>query len=224
MFRFVIMQRAMSGWMSILLLLPALAGETEDRHFQTTRLNGNDMIQVDNFRFDKDVLSMDAPAQWFGIYFTEGTMVRYSHRTVNECSIEVYQSPLQSAPTNEVAARIIYENEIQKINPLMFDRGIRQTWNVTLPSSFPMTFILSATTNQPPTQMRTYFVQAPYLYLIKLEVPEKLLGHIRSDYSSVLSSIRITNQESSEAQASTPVAAPANAPGNSAPASAPPLP
>lgn len=160
------------------------------------RYSGEKMGIIDNFKFDRSVLSLEiSDNNWTGLYFENNIMAEYYHRIEEGCSIEVRQIRLKDLPKDEKSAVQIYENMLPTINPNFMIRGGRPSDRVKLPSSFPYTYSMATSANAPPLIMNTVFVHPPYLYSIRLKVASELKGPLRTDLYALLESIRIEPQE-----------------------------
>ena len=166
------------------------AEKTENPHYQTTRVAGSSIIYVDHFKMDSSEISLEAPPNWFAVYLMNGFLVQFRHRTEEGCFINIRQTLLNPVPANEDDAFKLYTTEIQKTPAISFMKDTRAP-SVAVPGSFPQTYILAVSEGEAPTRICTFFIQAPYLYTIILEVKTRLIGHLRLDYTSVLRSFKI---------------------------------
>ncbi|MBI4024244.1 MAG: hypothetical protein HY360_04630 [Verrucomicrobia bacterium] len=169
-----------------------MAQEPENPHFRTSRISGKSVVYVDNFRFKEHVLSFDASDHWIPIYFTGGLLVHFQHRTIERCAMAVRQDRLPAAVTNETDALKFYEAEIQKLKPCDCIKDSRPA-EITVSNCFARRYLLAVSSNDPPTQMQTFFVQPPFLYTMSLNVPSRLTGTLRADFSAMVQSVRIQN-------------------------------
>ncbi len=190
-------------------LMEVWSQETESPHYRTSRYANQKVIYVEHFRLDHSILSLESPADWISRCFVNDTLVSFQHRTIAGCTLEVRKTPLTLAPTNEVDALILYEGEVKKLKPPNFIKDARARGIKDL-STFPQTYILSVSTNDPPTRMMTFFIQPPDLYSIHLDMRSTLVGPVRMDYDMVLRSISIEKHPAPQAPAqpapSTPAA------------------
>jgi len=192
MSEFLIKLRVAAACTAIMALVYGVTGEeARERHYQSYRRTDTGAFRVDNFRFDRSVLSLEISDAWSGFYLKNDALAQFYHRTERDCSIEVRQIPLKNTPQDEKSAREIYSNEVLKMNPNFVIRGDRPSDQVQVPSSFPYTYSLAASTNTPPVILNTVFVQPPYLYSVRLKVASDLKGTLRTELYSLLRSIRI---------------------------------
>lgn len=182
------------------MALSVVSAGAKVKNYKTTRIEGNQVVLVDHFEMNDQILSLELSPQW-GMFRNEGDVVaRFEHRLEEKCSIEIRVFPLAEMPEDQKAANKLYLSEIQKMKPPNVNNG-EHAPDFKIPSAFPQFYALSDSREKPPRRLVTFFVYTPYLYRAVIDFRDQLIAQPRVDYEAMLGSILIKTSTASQTNA-----------------------
>jgi hypothetical protein len=183
-----------SVWLFMFFVSIAAASEFEPKIFRytTEATQGNQVVSLQNYKFDDRLLIMRLPAGAASLESEDGDYIRLDLRGDSECRILLKFIPLAAAIPTEEQCLEIYKSEIKKAAPSLIVKGFRNDARLKPKiGSFHRSYLLAETPDSPVKEIHTFFIQPPYLYAVTLVSHSQILGKNISDCSMLLRSMQI---------------------------------
>jgi hypothetical protein len=162
--------------------------------YSTPSYIGDKLITINHYRFDDRILHIQLLDQYSSFESEQGDFIRWDFPGEWSCSIVLQFLLLNEVPKDEAAAIKLYDAEVTKLSRLTVTGAKKDNRLRPAVGNFRRSYYLSSGPREPTKEICTFFVQSPYLYIVRLSATKVYALHI-GQCAEMLKSLSIENRE-----------------------------